>query len=369
MMASPTNIYITLCSNADLSYFPNNNTSKFINKVIPSIELTPFGNYEVGIQSISCMSNVNLPYNTKQIIKFDNQNCKILVKKPIPQSYSLTSATWNILGLTANKLYAALTAAASNLRYIVFTQTYNDNSDFFVTLSLNMPKDHVFFMDPQLCKLLGFNQYIFNENGDYSGNIFTQEEVDLYKKDAFELKIIKLEDKTLELEVPEDESLDALSDCINTAFEKQDIDASFTVDADEQSVQIVVKTALMSILFPSFLLEGLALPFDKVFKEGTHIVNLSHLKLDNQRAHLLLCTNIAEERRYCSSLIPLLRIIPFSQLAKTGYVEFFPIQYSTVNVKSITEILVEFLNDKFRAISLGSMPVSLTLHLRVKNEN
>lgn len=368
-MAHLTNTYITLCSNADLSYFPKNNTSKFINKVLPSINLTPIGNFEVGVQSISCTPNINLASNTKQIIHFDSSQCELHIKKPIPQTYSLTSSSWKLLGLTANRLYAALTAAASNLLYIVFTQTYNENSDFFVTLTLSMPKDHILFMDPKLGKLLGFDQYIFSENGVYTGKIFTQQSIDLYKQDSFELSIIKLEDLNIKLQTPEDDSLDALADSVNTVFEENNVDASFTIAGDEQSAQIVVNTAFMTVKFPPFLLEGLALPDGRVFKEGTHIIDLSHLKLDNQRAHLLLCSNIIEERRYCSSLIPILRIIPFSQLSKTGYVEFHPIQYSTVNVQSVSEILIEILNDKFRSISLGSMPVTVTLHLRLKNEN
>lgn len=365
-MARPTTTYITLCSNADLTYFPKNNTSKFINNVIPNINLSPIGRYEIGVQSISCMPNLSLSNNSKQIIKFKSGESRLEISKPVSQTYSLTSATWKILGLSPNRLYAALAAAATNLQYIVFTQSYDDNSDFYVSLTLNMPQDHIFFMEPQLGKMLGFDQYIFKTNGEYKGKIFTQHQVDLYKQDAFKLAIIKFEKLNVELESPEDDSLDALSDSINTAFENEDIDASFTISGDEQSAQIVVNTPFMAIKFPPFLLEGLALDADKVFKEGTHVCDLSHLKLDNQRAHVLLCSNIVDERFYCSSLIPLLRIIQFSQLSKTGYVEFYPIQYSTVNVNSISEIAIEILNDKFLPVSLGSMPITITLHLQLK---
>lgn len=368
-MVEPTSVYITLCSNADLLYFPENDTKKFKNKINPTINLDSIGSYECGVQSLSCSVDANTLRKLRQKIQYASNNCQIKIKNPIPTTYSLESVTWKLLGLTPNKLYAALSAAAVQLRYISFTQTYDSESDFLVTLKLNLPSGNIFYLDPDLKKLLGFSQYVFTKNGDYVGKTFTKDDVNIYKKEKFELAIIKFEEVNAVIEAPEDDSLDALAQSINLAFENNGIDASITIAGDELTAQIAINTPFLSLKFPSFVSDGFALDHDMVFKEGVRVVDLSHLKLDNQREHILLLSDIIEERRYTSSFLPILRIIPFSLLKKAQYIEFHPIQYSSVNVKTISEISFEFINDKFKSVNLGSMPVSITLHLKKKDES
>lgn len=367
-MIHPTSFYTTVSSNADLNLFPENRSSEFKNKIIPSILLDNSANYECGVESIYAKINPKDFVNSRQKIVFDEKNCEIEIDNPTVVKYSLQSSAWSLIGVTPNRLFAALTAAATSLKHLSFTQNYNSDSNFFVTLQLELPSNHLLFIDPSLSKLLGFEQYVFSKNGTYNGKVFTQTDVNQYQHTSFEIAIVKLDKIKIKISEPDDDSLDALSGSINEAFDNGGVSASFTISDDEEVAQIVVSTPFMKVKFPQFLLNALQLPSTNIFKEGTHIVNLSHLKLDNQREHLLLCCDIVEERHYCGAYLPILRVIPTTLLEKSNYLEFHPIQYLPVTTKTISEISFKILNDKLLKTKLGNMPVSITLRIKAKDE-
>lgn len=358
--------YVTVCSNNNNELFDNTN-SRFRNRLYKPINLPQKYKYECALVQLSYQINDN-PINLHTAPILLDTREKIIVHKPTPISYNIIKSNWFMIGALPQRLFGELRNASKHLKYFAVTQNYDTTGRFKVGIEIDMPVEHSLYMTQLLADLLGLES-VYSANGTYEAkHILSESRIQsaINLLDSLEITVVKYSKKELDLESVDDTSLDSIAEVINNAFLNDSVNANI-VFADSLAV-LSLKDPYVLLELPKSINVPLGFPADFKYKAGTYKASVHHLQYRRSREHILVLGDFIADQYYCSSLLPIFKVLPL-EVFKNTFITFDNPHYVDVRKRFISEIEVSFLNQNFEETKLGieTHPVTAVFHFRKKN--
>lgn len=350
--------YVTLCSNNNNDLFENS-YSRFRNLLFQPIQLSQDHCYECALVYLSFKCKTNQENPLKITLFGLSSNEKVIAYIPTEQKYELLMSRWYFVGSLSQRFYAEVRNAGTHLKFVSFTQNYDLQGKFRIGFEVNLPENYVLAFDATLAKILGVNE-LYDTNGKYEGlHIISEEKLEhnRFALTRVKISIIKYTKKEVDVSLEEDDTLDAVAEAFNTAFTDNDIEANITFGDTEGA--ITVKQQNLKIELPPAFNAGVLVPNNFQYKTGTHKLFLHHLESRKTREHILLLADFVAEQFYCSSLLPLVKVLPVESLSKSS-VSFPNPQYISVCKKYITDIQITLVDQNLEEIKLKEEPSPIT---------
>lgn len=175
--------------------------------------------------------------------------------------------------------------------------------------------------DEKLADLIGL-ETSYTQNGKYEGKVNMSESRLQSRRselNSVDVTVVNFSAFEISIDASEDNSLDSVAEVINTSLQDNSINASIVFS--ESDAVIVVRDKFLKLELPRSLNVALGFPVKFEYKSGRYRADIHHLHQRSSREHILLISDFVADQYYCSSLLPILKILPIG-LFKGSFIVF-----------------------------------------------
>lgn len=355
------NFYVHLSSVDSLAFFPHNTSHNFSNVLSSSIDLSD-GAYEVGLASI-IYEEKNVQSMKRKLYLPDQS--RILIDYPSRSVFNknVGLADWY---LGEENFVTTMNDVLKKLRYAHLEYFEDTENNKKVKLFVYLTYEGKITLDSNLSTILGLSKTDFT-NGEHTGQQAISLEMLRTPRNPLivAITLVKMINVFATISKPYDDSLDAVAEAINTAFEEKEIDIIASIDRNEEFLKFKFADEMLSILLPLSLSLYFGSNPEKKYSEKNPSIDLQALKVDVKNNQVLCLSNIVKEQHYGNTMFPILRILPsVSTIKGSVALNFHPLFYVPVTVKQLDKIQIQFVTTNTFEVPIDSIPVILSLHFR-----